>query len=1171
MTGTNRQTISGVVLFLGLLVVLSIFCGAAVAADGGSGNDVTNAYVKGSTASYEMFNTNAFSTDIFNGTASNVNTSSTVYGAILTHSVIQTEIEGPKVTFIIPSSLVDYIGAAVTESSLGAKAGYSLIIMPDDRISAETYFIDNGIEARTWDHYYRGLGPSTAKFSIGMNKFAPSVDVCKVDNIYVTDVANIVSETTVSTGSGNSDNAIKGNWIYSNETDPELADPGIQPTRVDSTVVANTSLSAKSYLLAEKVNYDKGEKKYTVSILRGTFLQDVDVDGLKLNISINTESEGVITGPISDIRYSIDGGIGKLSFKILREHNPIMFTISNGASSPFSISMPVGTLGHSHNTRDFDNNLLYVISTPGFTHQLKTGNYVLYNNVKLTEPLTVNGDVRLCLNGYTLTAADGKNAFDIIKAGELTIEDCTEDKTGKIIGTINVSGGTFTLCSGKIEAAESTAAVTVSSGTAIIEGGKITGNVIGGNTVNITGGTFKATGGSIIGVTGYPAVDIISGNFNVSKNPIIEGGYGVNLTNDRKINLDEKLVSGTSIFVNVSGTAAENHEFTAGWNTFMSGANPKYYFKTTTSGLLAQVIETGADAGEVAFMKGIDLEAHEHGALKFDQNLSAAYNSLGSDKLGQGNYVLLENLTIAAPIPIADNAIVNICFNGHHINVTSTGSTDITKKNAAEAFNTSSIGSGTFKAYDCTEESGNDHTHGTLVYESLLNDVKDIGEKDITLPEGNYTLKEDLQLGGLVTIESGMVRLCLNGYNITASAGNGIFNISGGNLSLTDCKAHAGKLIGNGTGTGITVNSGSTLIMTGGHITNFIDTSGNYGVNLADGAHMEINGRPIIESPLRTAAEKQIKVVGELEYGAKITMSVTDGAAAGVLFATNWNPAYGTAGTYFKVVDPTFATKLVAWADTNGEIKFIEPQGIALVAGTTTNLTGKRIGYESVADKDILVQYSTLPLGARVGIIGQTTVIEIPQTCTGTFTLFVNGVTVPMNILGWNINTTGYTVNESFIWDAPFGYDNINKSVLNLSFNFSSAAKYVPMPEITFGNTRFTVNASNVNITNTATGAPLNKGTDYTIEGSEIILDSSAAAPDYTYTYEGHKLGDIDGDGKVTLHDTSLITIALNDEYEISDEEIVYANVECSAKRQAVTLKNLVTMNKWLAAQPITP
>lgn len=111
---------------------------------------------------------------------------------------------------------------------------------------------------------------------------------------------------------------------------------------------------------------------------------------------------------------------------------------------------------------------------------LENGSYYLEGPVKLSKEIDITGNVTLCLNGQTITAATGSRIFTVNSGGSLTICDCTEG--GKITGGDNSSGG----------------AVYVNSGaTFTLSGGTISGNSAkqGGGVYNA--GKFIMTGGVI--------------------------------------------------------------------------------------------------------------------------------------------------------------------------------------------------------------------------------------------------------------------------------------------------------------------------------------------------------------------------------------------------------------------------------------------------------------------------------------------------------------------------------------------------------------------------------------------------------------------------------------------------------------------------------------------------
>lgn len=140
----------------------------------------------------------------------------------------------------------------------------------------------------------------------------------------------------------------------------------------------------------------------------------------------------------------------------------------------------------------------------------KAGSYYLKQAVTLdgTWVCKYNG-VNLCLNGMTITGANGADAIEISKGASLTVTDCSETagrithnsgKTGR--GINNGNGGTFTLWGGNVTGnsivSDSGGGVYNFNGTFNMYGGSITGNNAGnlGGGVH-TYGIFTMTGGEI--------------------------------------------------------------------------------------------------------------------------------------------------------------------------------------------------------------------------------------------------------------------------------------------------------------------------------------------------------------------------------------------------------------------------------------------------------------------------------------------------------------------------------------------------------------------------------------------------------------------------------------------------------------------------------------------------
>ena len=118
-------------------------------------------------------------------------------------------------------------------------------------------------------------------------------------------------------------------------------------------------------------------------------------------------------------------------------------------------------------------------------NELKDGNYYLYEDVMIdSDELMISGTVNLCLNGKTITGANGEQVIFVNKDASLSITDCRAEA-----GSITHKKG------------ESGIGI-VNEGTLTLWNGNITGNTSGKNNYDYSGGvinfgTFTMNGGTI--------------------------------------------------------------------------------------------------------------------------------------------------------------------------------------------------------------------------------------------------------------------------------------------------------------------------------------------------------------------------------------------------------------------------------------------------------------------------------------------------------------------------------------------------------------------------------------------------------------------------------------------------------------------------------------------------
>lgn len=139
--------------------------------------------------------------------------------------------------------------------------------------------------------------------------------------------------------------------------------------------------------------------------------------------------------------------------------------------------------------------------------------------------LTITKSVTLDLNGHGMDdfrVAQVNDEAETLPSGNLTVEDTSAEKTGKVTGTIELLAGNLTINGGTI--GDGRDGVSIENGNLIVNGGTIDflyGSTSG--TVTITGGTVKnarfgegfnitVTGGS--GHTGL--WDVSEGTWNIS-------------------------------------------------------------------------------------------------------------------------------------------------------------------------------------------------------------------------------------------------------------------------------------------------------------------------------------------------------------------------------------------------------------------------------------------------------------------------------------------------------------------------------------------------------------------------------------------------------------------------------------------------------------------------------
>ena len=237
--------------------------------------------------------------------------------------------------------------------------------------------------------------------------------------------------------------------------------------------------------------------------------------------------------------------------------------------------------------------------TESADHTLGAGKYYLTENVKLTGPVEVSGEVTLCLNGFLLEGSGESYVIGVRNGAVLTLCDCnsaTEHKFYKTAETeaavfyedgteVPAGAETYTVKGGVIGGGNNEftgGGVYVYGAVFNMEGGNIAGNFAqngGGIYLGGSSSEFNMTGGNVIyneafrgggianGINtggGYGTIDISGGT--VSYNTAMEGGgIALGSTSEYAIKVGGKLVlSGT-------GEINRNKATEAGGGVWLAG------------------------------------------------------------------------------------------------------------------------------------------------------------------------------------------------------------------------------------------------------------------------------------------------------------------------------------------------------------------------------------------------------------------------------------------------------------------------------------------------------------------------------------------------------------------------------------------------------------------------
>lgn len=199
------------------------------------------------------------------------------------------------------------------------------------------------------------------------------------------------------------------------------------------------------------------------------------------------------------------------------------FELAEDGNGNLILQTPTTAPGHHHT--DDGSSVTWAlwdgtVRDDGSEHYLDEGYYYLVNDLDIAsigKTINIKGDVHLCLNGNKLSGKTPREGIiRISKGSSLTIYDCEGSgilqQNGRAEEAIYLTGGTFTLYGGTIDAGTSNYAVRVlvynDPATLNIEGGCITSSKSGiyGGTSGTANAYINVNGGRIEGASGIVEV-----------------------------------------------------------------------------------------------------------------------------------------------------------------------------------------------------------------------------------------------------------------------------------------------------------------------------------------------------------------------------------------------------------------------------------------------------------------------------------------------------------------------------------------------------------------------------------------------------------------------------------------------------------------------------------------
>lgn len=513
-----------------------------------------------------------------------------------------------------------------------------------------------------------------------------------------------------------------------------------------------------------------------------------------VNEGANLANINVFTS--DDEQYSIDKLPAEPNIIVLHTGPAITHTHTLNVGCDKSITAGADPITFEKKLSSDSSNQLCVDGTAVSGNTLPAGNYYVESDITVKNPITITGNVSLCLNGHAITTnSSGEGDFQVIRVStDATLNLCDCNSANKQ-HTITYRGEQIT-----------------------IEGGLITGGCVyhlSGD--NNGGGIYCSTGAELNLYSGT-----IAGNYAGSPNGNNSSGYGGGVY---VAGSDFNMYGGTISYNDVYASPGPNGPRCHGGGVAFGGG---------TFNIQGGEIKNNAASSSSAYMGngyggGIYIPNNCHGVC-ISGNARITGNHGG---YGGGVYVAQNaSLTVDSGAVIYGNYSGNVYLDSGSIGITVKSSLAPGAKigvggNGVQVSTGKAIISGSSfdKSYLQYFDSDSDyysivyrssrqlslvdkHIHDDITFNNSLSSYRPI---TTPLESGTYYLASDITLSNTILI-TGSVNLCLSGHKITGpSDGTPAFQVPGGAaLNIYNHRDPGGFAGLSGSG-GVEVAGGGTL------------------------------------------------------------------------------------------------------------------------------------------------------------------------------------------------------------------------------------------------------------------------------------------------------------------------------------------------------------------------